>query len=291
MKKRLKICLFHFLCLIGLEGLFEIILFDNYMRTTLFSILFFILPISLFISILTQLFKRKINLILGIALYGILGFWFSLEYIFSRVFQTFFSISLFKLSDQVFAFGSETILAIFKNLPFVILFFIPLLVCFFADLSLDGKIEWFGYVAGALMLSYVAFALPLWFKKPNPVIFVPCNFVAIALYLLYINFATGGSWFLSFAFPAVGGICLITCTVVTLMHYLHRGRLYILGGAFMALGVFMLLVEFLLKMTFGLRFIGWSIYPLVVLFLFGGLLIYFAINSAAREMIERKLFF
>lgn len=173
----------------------------------------------------------------------------------------------------------------------IILFFIPLLVCFFADLSLDGKIEWFGYVAGALMLSYVAFALPLWFKKPNPVIFVPCNFVAIALYLLYINFATGGSWFLSFAFPAVGGICLITCTVVTLMHYLHRGRLYILGGAFMALGVFMLLVEFLLKVTFGLRFIGWSIYPLVVLLLFGGLLIYIAINNAARAMIERKLFF
>ena len=173
----------------------------------------------------------------------------------------------------------------------IILFFIPLLVCFFADLSLDGKMEWFGYVAGALVVSYVAFALPLWFKKPNPVIFVPCSFAAAALYLLYINLATGGSWFLCFAFPIVGGICLITCTVVTLMYYLHRGRLYILGGAFMALGVFMLLVEFLLKMTFGLRFIGWSIYPLVVLFLFGGLLMYFAINSTAREMIERKLFF
>ena len=97
--------------------------------------------------------------------------------------------------------------------------------------------------------------------------------------------------FLDFAFPVVGGICLITCTVVTLMYYLHRGRLLILGGACMALGAFMLLIEFLMKMTFGLRFIGWSIYPLVVLFLFGGLLIYFAINSAAREMIERKLFF
>ncbi|MEE0839410.1 MAG: hypothetical protein U0L88_06035 [Acutalibacteraceae bacterium] len=59
----------------------------------------------------------------------------------------------------------------------------------------------------------------------------------------------------------------------------------------MALGAFMLLVEFLMKMTFDLHFIGWSIYPLVVLFLFGGLLIYFAINSSAREIIERKLFF
>ena len=177
------------------------------------------------------------------------------------------------------------------NGTIIVLFLIPLFVCFFADLSLDGKMEWFGYVAGALMVSYIAFALPRWFKKPNPVIFVPCNFVTTALYLLYINLATGGSWFLSFALPVVGGICLIACTVVTLMYYLRKGKLYILGGSFIALGAFMLLIEFLMGITFGLRFIGWSIYPMVVLFLFGGLLIYLAIDSVTREMMERKLFF
>lgn len=144
---------------------------------------------------------------------------------------------------------------------------------------------------GALIISYVAFALPLWFKKPNPVIFVPCDFVAIAIYLLYINLASNGNWFISFAFPVVGGIGLITCTVITLMHYLQKGKLYILGGAFMALGAFMLLIEFLIKITFNLHFIGWSVYPLVVLLMFGGLLIYLAINKAAREILERKLFF
>lgn len=173
----------------------------------------------------------------------------------------------------------------------IMLFFIPLLVCFFADLSLDGNMEWFGYVAGALLMAYVAIALPLWFRKPNPVVFVPCDFAAAGGYLLYINRATEGDWFLTFAFPVVGGMGLLTCAVVTLFYYLRRGRLYILGGAFMALGAFMLLIEFLLNVTFGLPMIGWSIYPLVVLVLFGGLLIYFAINSSAREMIERKLFF
>ena len=173
----------------------------------------------------------------------------------------------------------------------IILFLIPLLVCFTADLQLDGRLEWSGFVAGALMLSYIAFALPMWFRKPNPVIFVPCNFVATALYLLYINIATGGTWFLSFALPITGGLCLITCTVVTLLYYLQRGRLYIIGGAIMALGAFMLLMEFLMGVTFQLPFIGWSIYPLCVLMLFGGMLIFLAINSSAREIIERKLFF
>ena len=178
-----------------------------------------------------------------------------------------------------------------RNGAVIVLLLIPLLVCLYADLSLDGKLEWFGYVAGALGVAYITVALPLWFRKPNPVIFTPCDFAAVTLYLLYINFMTGGNWFLSFALPVAGGLCLITCTVVTLLYYLRRGRLYIIGGAIMALGAFMLLVEFLIGITFSLRFVGWSVYPLVVLVMFGGLLIYFAINKAAREMMERKLFF
>lgn len=173
----------------------------------------------------------------------------------------------------------------------IILFLIPLVVCLFADMSANHRLDWFGYVAGALAVSYVAVALPLWFKKPNPVIFVPCTFAAVGLYLLYINIVTGGGWFLSFALPVVGGVCLITCAVVTLLYYLRRGHLYILGGAGMALGALMLLVEYLLGLTFSLPFTGWSVYPLSVLMLFGGLLIYFGINRSAREMMERKLFF
>ena len=173
----------------------------------------------------------------------------------------------------------------------IILFLIPLLVCLAADLLLDGKVEWFGYVAGALVVTYVAFALPRWFAKPMDVVFVPCSFAAVGAYLFYINFAVEGNWFWRFALPVVGGIGVMTCTIVILFHYLRRGKLYILGGAFVALGLFMLLIEFLLGIAFSLSFIGWSIYPLVVLGLFGCLLIYLAINGAAREMIERKLFF
>lgn len=173
----------------------------------------------------------------------------------------------------------------------IILFMIPLAVCFFADLLLDSVMSWYGYVVGALAVAYVTAALPLWFRKPNPVIFVPCDFVAVGAYLLYIDLMTDGGWFLSFAFPVTGGLGLITCAVVTLMYYLRRGRLYILGGALTALGAFMLLIEFLLGITFGLPFVGWSIYPLAALVLLGGLLLYFAINQSARETMERKLFF
>lgn len=173
----------------------------------------------------------------------------------------------------------------------VIVFLIPLIVCFFADLLPDRTLSWFGFVAGALILAYTAFALPLWFKKPNPIIFVPCTFAAIAVYLLYINCATDGDWFLSFAFPITGVFCLIATAFVTLLRCLRRGRLYVFGGAFILFGLFSMLVELFLCTTFDLSFVGWSVYPLVALVLVGGLLIYLAINATAREIMKRKLFF
>ncbi len=173
----------------------------------------------------------------------------------------------------------------------VILFLIPLIATLLSDMHADGKADWFGYVAGGLAVSYVILALPLWFQKPNPVIFVSCDFAVVALYLLYINMTLGADWFLSFAFPLIGGLCLITVAVITLVRYLKKGKLYIFGGACILMGGYLFLIEYLLRVTFGTDFIGWSIYPMATLVLFGCLLIYLAINRAAREVFERKLFF
>ncbi len=173
----------------------------------------------------------------------------------------------------------------------LILFFIPLLLSLLSDLQPDGKLQWFGFVAGGLLLGYILFAFPFWFSCPNFVVLVPCDFAAIIVYLLYINSVTEGHWFFSFAFPITGACCLITSACITLLRYLKRGKLYILGGAFIAVGALLLLIEFLLTVTFELHFIGWSVYPLTVFTLLGGLMIYLAISSTARERMERKLFF
>ncbi len=173
----------------------------------------------------------------------------------------------------------------------IILFLVPLVVSFFSDMYPDGRMDWFGYVAGALILAYVVVALPLWFAKPNPVIFVPCDFAALALYLWYISWEVGGNWYWTFALPLVGALALIVTAPVTLRRYVKKGRLYVFGGTTMACGGWLLMIELLMDYTFGVPFIGWSVYPLLVLALFGGLLIYLGIDRAAREMMERKFFF
>ena len=173
-----------------------------------------------------------------------------------------------------------------------VVFALALLFSALCDVQLSGDVSWSGFVAGGLVTGYVFLALPCWFRKPNPVIFVPCGFAAAILYLGYINWATGGDWFLSFAFPVAGGVGLLMTALVTLLRYVPKGKLFITGGTFVALGGFMLLLEYLLHLTFpSQRFAGWSVYPLVALLLLGGFLIFLGICRPARESMERKFFF
>lgn len=171
------------------------------------------------------------------------------------------------------------------------LLLLAMAISFQCDMLLSGGVTWSGFVIGGVAVLYVAAVLPGWFRKPNPVIFVPCTFVAIGLYLLYIDLATGGSWFLSFAFPVTGLVGLLVTATVTLLRYVPRGLLYILGGAAVTLGAFMPVMELLLAVTFDtITFVGWSWIPLTGLALLGGTLIFLAICRPAREAAERKLF-
>ena len=147
------------------------------------------------------------------------------------------------------------------------------------------------FALGVLLMLYVMFILPSWFRKPNPVIFTPVSFAAIALFLLYVCLANDGNWFLPFAFPVTGFLCLLVTAVVVLCRYTRKGLLYVFGGASLAMGGFMVLLEYLLHITFGLPGIGtWSFYPMFVFALLGITLILIAIVPSFRESLSKKFF-
>lgn len=174
----------------------------------------------------------------------------------------------------------------------VVLFLLPILVTLLCDLQMNRSITWSGFVVGGLLTCYVALVLPFWFRRPNPVIFVPCAFAAAGVYLLYINLATGGRWFLTLAFPVTGVFGLIATAVVALCRYIRRGRLYIFGGAALATAAFMPVLELLIKITFRLpRFAAWSVYPAIALGLIGALLLVIAICRPVRESLGKRFFF
>ena len=172
-----------------------------------------------------------------------------------------------------------------------ILMLIPLFLPLILELGWKGEVSWSGYVAGGVLLFYVTFILPCWFHHPNPVIFLPSSFAGAALYLYYIAYMCEGDWFFSFALPLTGAVALIACAVVALFRYLRCGRLYVVGGAFIAVGLFALLVEFLLRASLSISFaIMWSIAPLTVFSIIGVLFIVVAIVKPFKESLRRIFF-
>lgn len=172
-----------------------------------------------------------------------------------------------------------------------IIFLIPLLLPVILELSWHHSINWSGYVFGGVVVFYVTFMLPSWFKHPTPAIFVPASLSSVTAYLWYICYKTDGDWFFRFGMPISLSFMLIFTALTTLNYYLERGKLYIFGGFFIALGVWTCLIEFLIRLVFSVKtHFYWSGCTFALLFIVGMLLIIIEIIKPVKETL-RKIFY
>ena len=164
--------------------------------------------------------------------------------------------------------------------------FITLRIC----LRIYGGIGWSGYAMLGIALFYVIAILPLWFRRPNPMIFLPVDHAAVAGFLLYASWASGGHWFLSFVFPVTAMSCLLLTGFIALLRYVRGGRLFIIGGSVIVLGGLSMLVEFFQHITFGTKMFTWSLYVVSSCLAFGMFLILAGTIRPLREYLERRFF-
>jgi len=120
--------LYILLSLLYLDLVFNLFAYDSYLRTSVINIFLFGVVNSIFVYIITSLFKDKVNKIITYIIYGILWFWYSLHYVFYTVFITPFSIALFRQTDQTLKFGKNIIISILQNIHVVLLFLVPLII-------------------------------------------------------------------------------------------------------------------------------------------------------------------
>ena len=177
-----------------------------------------------------------------------------------------------------------------KAICFVItcFFIIVAAISVLCDYNINDEITWADMVVGGLLLVYILLVLPAWFRNPSPAIFVPCDFLAIALLLLYINVRFGGDWYLTFALPVTVGAGIVCSSVSILAYYLKRGRLYIAAGALIATGAYSIFIEICLHAAFAIHDkLVWSPYPAITLTFIGIMLIVVAIVRPLREQLYK----
>ena len=158
------------------------------------------------------------------------------------------------------------------------------------DLRFTGRVSWSYYPAAGTVMVYLIAVLPLWFRRPNPVIFVPVSFATALVYLFGVCVMAAGDWYFSFALPVALGAALITTTVIVLVRYVKRGYFYVCGGASLAIAAYSFLIERLVCYAFGARFYFWSIYPVISFTVIGIALIVVGIVKPFQRYLAKKFF-
>ena len=164
------------------------------------------------------------------------------------------------------------------------------IACFVFCLKTYGYLFWSNYVMLGIALVYIVCVLPLWFRKRDPLVFLPVDFVCVCGYLLFVCVYNGGRWFLGFAFPVTMLLGLLTEASVALYRRVARGRLFITGGLLIAAGCSCMLIEMFQHITFGTGMFMWSLYCVPFCSALGLFLIAAGCIPPLRAWLERKFF-
>ena len=125
--KKLNLSIFYFIILLYLEVVFRILKIRPVIATSLLNIILFLIPISLILSLLGRISKQnKVNKIINISIISFICIWFNVHFIYSEIFDVYFSFSLIKLADQVVSFWKEGLIGICNNIIGVIALLLPI---------------------------------------------------------------------------------------------------------------------------------------------------------------------
>ena len=165
---KMKKYLYILLSLIYMDLVFNLFAYDNYLKTSVINMTLFAVLNAFIILLLTSIFSKKVNKIITYVIYGFMWFWYSLYYIFYKVFITPFSIALFRQSDQTLKFGKNIIISILQNIHIVILFLIPLilLIVFKKKINYDkSKLKDIGAYICLFIISCSIYVLNIFVQK------------------------------------------------------------------------------------------------------------------------------
>lgn len=175
---------------------------------------------------------------------------------------------------------------------FGILLLVPALLCLLIDLLAGNGVTWSIYAFTALVLLYIAIAVPIWVEKHKPYFAVVTGYGCLMLYLKMVEEASqSGSWFFPIVLPCVTLFAILTLLIIRLYRHEKLGRFTLCGAVLLEIAVLSVLIELLIAASLGHIVFLWSPYVLAPC-LFVALLIFFINgNRTIREEIRRRVHF
>ena len=162
-KKGFKLFHVYVLTLLWLEVCYHVMIFGikELFNISFIYYLMFSIIISLVLTMISKLFSEKTNKIITIVITIITTILYCTHLVFKKIFNTFFSFTLFKIADQAVTFTGTAILEIIKMLPLIILLFIPLILLIIfknkVNFNKASKLKFFIKRIVALIIMIVLF--------------------------------------------------------------------------------------------------------------------------------------
>src|SRR5574344_564097 len=132
-KPKINLILYFLVTYVYLELTFKIMIFGianlftlSFIYSTIFGGI-----LSIIIVMICRLFHMKVSRKIALTINCLICVTYALQFFMKKIFNTFFSISLFGIADQAVSFTGTAIIEILKNLPFIIILFMPYIVMLF----------------------------------------------------------------------------------------------------------------------------------------------------------------
>lgn len=111
--------------LLWMEVVFRVCIVDRVFGVGLFLTILFTLPISVVLYLVCTFGKQQVNRGIAIGVLSFLALIFSSQIVYFGVFDTFYILYSVKNAGQVMQFWRDTLLSIFRNLPAILLLWVP----------------------------------------------------------------------------------------------------------------------------------------------------------------------
>lgn len=160
--------LFYTFLVLYLELTYKISVYNHIWGINIIYTIIFSIPIIFILTLISSLFKSKINKIISFVLTSFLCIYFIFDYIFYSLFSVPFSFQTIGLANQALDFTNIIIDALIKNIFMVIIFIIPIIVLIILRNKIDfNKVQFKRNLIclGLIVIFYAISILSLQFDK------------------------------------------------------------------------------------------------------------------------------
>lgn len=169
----------------------------------------------------------------------------------------------------------------------------PALLCLVIDLLATRTVTWSGYASTALVLLFVAVAVPLLLSRGQAYATVGVSFLCLNAYLFLVEgLSNSGPWFFPIALPALTLFTGMALLIILLYKKGKLNKLTLLASAFVAAAAECVAIEGLRLQSLGAPILfTWSPFVLAPCLFIAFSLFFINSNRAVREEVRRRVHF